>query len=111
MNVVVDLTSGDVSLEDAGEFQGFAVVALRREPADGPDNGALGAVAGALSEADCGSVELAGDALIPAAAVRRLAGTTDEAWEASFVSMLDYAATKGWLTDDGSIRAHVEWRD
>ena len=27
-----------------------------------------------------------------------------------FAAMLDYARSKGWLSDDGaSIRAHVEW--
>lgn len=29
--------------------------------------------------------------------------------EAEFASMLDTAATSGWVAADGSIRAHVTW--
>jgi hypothetical protein len=49
--------------------------------------------------------------------VRRLAG--DEAaseggsvgpeWESAFAALLEQAAGQGWITDDGSIRAHIEW--
>jgi hypothetical protein len=52
-----------------------------------------------------------GEALVGVDAVRRLAGgSVGEAWEKDFAAMLDYAGSKGWLSDDGgTIRAHVEW--
>ena len=41
--------------------------------------------------------------------VRELAGDAVTAeWEERFSGMLGYAASKGWLDDDGRIRAHVE---
>ena len=49
--------------------------------------------------------------LVAVDAVRRLAaGSVGATWEDDFAAMLDYARSKGWLSDDGaSIRAHVEW--
>jgi hypothetical protein len=35
----------------------------------------------------------------------------DSEWEADFASMLEVAAANGWIAEDGSIRAHVVWRD
>ena len=51
-----------------------------------------------------------GEALIDVEAVRRLAaGSVSDSWEGDFRAMLDYAGSKGWISDDGaSIRAHVE---
>ncbi|HLF99807.1 MAG TPA: hypothetical protein VI916_05005 [Acidimicrobiia bacterium] len=44
-------------------------------------------------------------------AVRSMAdGRVDADWENEFAAMLAYAATKGWLDDDGTeIQAHIEW--
>jgi len=58
-----------------------------------------------------GSVDGDGEAVVAVEAVRRLAGAVaDDAWEADFGAMLDYARSKGWMSEDGSsIRAHVEW--
>ncbi len=119
MELVVDLSSGSVALRDRDEMGRFALRALRREAADGGENGALGALAAALSVHDAGTVEQGGDAVIPPPAVRRLAAeaavagdrSLDDRWEAGFAAMLEHAATAGWITDDGSIRVHVEWRD
>ena len=30
-------------------------------------------------------------------------------WEAQFLGMLAYADRQGWMSTDGSVRAHVEW--
>jgi hypothetical protein len=119
MELVVDLATGAVDLRDGDEMGRFSLQALRREAGDGGDNGALGALAAALSVHDAGIVEPTGDVAVPAAAVRRLAGEAADVrgralgadWEAGFATMLEYAATAGWITDDGSIRVHVEWRD
>jgi hypothetical protein len=66
-----------------------------------------------------GCVDGDGEALVHVAAVRRLAaaagattdpGHPDDQWETDFAAMLGYAASKGWMSEDGdSIRAHVEW--
>jgi hypothetical protein len=70
-----------------------------------------GALDDALRSSAVGTVDGEGEALVGVDAVRRLAkGLVAETWEADFAAMLDYAGTKGWLSDDGgSIRAHVEW--
>ncbi len=119
MELVVDLSSGAVSLRDGDEMGRFSLQVLRREAADGGENGALGALAAALSVHDAGTVQPGGDVAIAPASVRRLASeaasqggrSLDGKWDAGFAAMLEYAATAGWITDDGSIRVHVEWRD
>jgi hypothetical protein len=92
MHLVVDLSTGAVGLRDGDDMGRFSLQVLPGEPGDG-------------------------DVLVPADAVRRLAGEAAAAqgrslgdqWESGFAGMLEYAAKKGWTTDDGSIRAHVEW--
>jgi len=119
MELVVDLATGAVDLHDGDDMGRFSLRARRREAGDGGDNGALGALAAALSVHDAGTVEPNGDVAVPATAVRRLAAEAANAqgrvpgagWEAGFAAMLENAATAGWITDDGSIRVHVEWRD
>lgn len=52
-----------------------------------------------------------GDAFVPPAALRALAGdrAEDPAWTAQLADMLGYAASKGWIREsDGAIQAHVE---
>ena len=118
MELVVDLSTAAVSLRDHNSMTRFAVLAIPEQPGDGERNGALGALAAALSVHDAGTVDPDGDVLVPgrshssgwparlpAARASRSARTG----KAGFAAMLQYAATKGWLADDGSIRAHVEW--
>jgi len=119
MELVVDLSTGAVDLHDGDEMERFSLQALRREASDGGDNGALGALAAALSVNDAGTVEPNGDVAVPATAVRRLAAEAADAqgrslgdeWESGFAAMLEHAATAGWIAEDGSIRVHVEWKD
>jgi hypothetical protein len=35
----------------------------------------------------------------------------DAAWRQRLQKMFEYAASHGWLSDDGAVRAHVEWAD
>jgi len=65
----------------------------------------------ALTSADVGRTD-GDEALITVAAVRRLAsGAVGATWDGDFGAMLDFARSRGWITDDGhAIRAHVEWR-
>ncbi len=74
-------------------------------------NGHAPAVDDALAAAGAGWLDGDGDAMVEVAAVRAMAeGQVDAEWEQRFTAMLEYAATKGWLSDDGStIRAHLEW--
>jgi hypothetical protein len=117
MELVVDLTSGAVTLEDPEDLQAFAVQVVGPRAAEGPGHGALGALAAALSVHDAGTVTPDGDVLVPVEAVRRLAGrsaahrgrTLGPRWESGLTAMLEYASAHGWVDDDGAVRAHVEW--
>jgi hypothetical protein len=115
VQVVVDLSSGSVSLGERADMQHFSVLVLPAGPEDVADPGALGAVAAALSVHDAGTVDPDGNAFIPVGAVRRLArvdgeqGELDDDWESGFTGMVEQASTQGWVTDEGAIRAHIEW--
>ena len=95
----------------------FTRFAVRAMPEQERERGGLGALAAALSVHDVGTVDPGGDAYVSAGAVRRMAGTAaavdgadlDPGWEAGFAAMVAYAGTMGWITDDGSIRVHIEW--
>ncbi|HXQ90737.1 MAG TPA: hypothetical protein VN768_04195 [Acidimicrobiales bacterium] len=74
-------------------------------------HGDAGTLDEALRSNHVGVVDGDGEAMVRVDAVRRLvAGAVDDGWEADFAAMVDYARSKGWLSEDGtSIRAHVEW--
>src|ERR1700681_1042605 len=74
-------------------------------------SGDAGTLDGALRAGSGGTVDGDGEAVVDVAAVRRLAaGSVGATWDDDFAAMLDYARSKGWLSDDGgAIRAHVEW--
>jgi hypothetical protein len=105
MQVVVDMGTkpATVVLEDPVDCGRFHVSAR-----GGGDAAALDT---ALRGNDVGTVDGDGDALVDVDAVRRMAaGSVGATWETDFAAMLDYARTKGWVSEDGaSIRAHVEW--
>lgn len=119
MELIVELSTGDVAVRDCDEMKHFSVRAVPDQPEDCADNGALGALAAALRVHDAGTVDRGGDVLVPVAAVRRLAlgaaaeegRTLGPDWDAGFSAMLEYAGRKGWITEDGAIRSHVEWGD
>jgi len=119
MELVVDLASASVVLRDRNDLQRFSVLALPQQRGDCEENGALGALAAALSLHSAGTVGPDGVVLVPADGVRRLAGDAanrerlplDPEWEVGFAAMIDAAAANGWIAEDGSIRAHVEWAD
>jgi hypothetical protein len=115
MELVVDLSTKEVTVRDDDDLERFAVRAIPREGtgAGGPE---LAALAEVLETAAVGTVDR-GEALIPPPAIRRLVlesaserGTSHgDEWESGFASMLDYAASKGWMSVDGAVRAHIEW--
>jgi hypothetical protein len=110
MDVVVDLGTGEVTLVDADDLAHFAVQAI--VPPATPD-GDLDGLAAVLAAHQVGHVDSDGSVRVDPVAVRRLAGSeapVTEQWESGFRSMIEYAATKGWVADDGTIQAHVEWQ-
>lgn len=56
--------------------------------------------------------ERAEHAYVGVDALRNLAGAvaSDPDWSANLGKMLTYAESKGWVREDGAIRAHVEWK-
>lgn len=95
----------DATLAEPDDCARFHVEARGRHDA--------GALDRALAETGTGWLGEGGDAYVTVAAVRRLAeGRVGDGWALRFGSMLDYAATKGWVSEAGdAIRAHVEWPD
>jgi hypothetical protein len=100
MIVRVDLaaTPPSLTLEDPSDCGRFHVGVV------GGDD--LNDVAAAL-----GGPSIDDDVWVPVDRVRSLAtGHVDAEWDGAFLAMLEYAATKGWISADGTaIRAHVEW--
>jgi hypothetical protein len=117
MELVVDLSTASVVLMHRDDVERFSVRALSTKPGDGDENGALGALAAALSVHGAGTVDPGGHVFVPAETVKRLAAeaataegqSLDPEWESNFVTMLAAAGTQGWIADDGALRAHVEW--
>ena len=119
MELVVDLSTGGVALRDGDDMGRFSVQAVPAGDGDGEENGALGALAAALSVHDAGPVDPDGDVLVPAEAVRRLAAdaaarTSGDAGPGVGRRLRRHARATptpgGWIADDGAIRAHIEWR-
>lgn len=90
--------AAEATLLQAGDFRNFSVRLLGRHVAD------------PLTAIGIGQLVGDAEALVSVAAVRRLADrAADQAWNEGFSAMLDYARSRGWLTEDGSqIRAHLE---
>lgn len=93
---------GGVRLVDRDTFTAFAVHA--------PSGYDVESVGKALEAVEIGEVE-DGHAWVSAAAVMRLAGEAGagDDWRSGFEAMVEYARMKGWLRDDGAIRAHIEF--
>ncbi len=118
MDVVVDLPGGRVGLEAWDQLTSLSVQVVGG-PAGGPDAVAEAGLTEALAAAGVARVDGAGDALLPPHVLRHLAAVgasaqgrdLGTAWDEGFAGMVAYAAGKGWIDDDGAVRAHVEWRD
>ncbi|HXA32842.1 MAG TPA: hypothetical protein VNV87_11320 [Acidimicrobiales bacterium] len=109
MEVVIDLGADTVVLRDPEIMQGFNLRVLGSAEEDGS-----GLVAAVLEAQGVGRLGADGNAFIDLEAVRRLASdafgsNTPEAWEDSLAGMVGYAASKGWVAEDGAIQAHIEW--
>jgi hypothetical protein len=121
MQLVIDLSTGVLGLREPDEMKHFSVLVVgRAEDRQGPPaTGEVDALAEALGARGIQMVDPGGDVLVPAAVVRTLAQETAVSdgqtvrgeWEAGFSSMVEYASAAGWTGSDGSLRAHVEWKD
>jgi hypothetical protein len=105
MQVVVDMGAEPASVELAEPAD------CARFPVTVQGDADAAALDRALRSNEVGMVDGDGEAMVRVDAVRRLAsGSVGATWDGDFATMLDYARSKGWLSDDGaSIRAHVEW--
>jgi hypothetical protein len=95
-----DLADGGVTLQDAGDFQGFHV-----EVSGGPvDDARLAEVLAPHGRLDGEHAWIGTDAVVA------LAGDdADDEWHRGFDAMVAYARDKGFLSEDGeAIRAHLE---
>jgi hypothetical protein len=103
VHVTVDLAADppSVSLVEPADCTGFDIVV------HGP--GDLAGVGRALADASMGGIE-GDEALVTVDGVRRLAADqVGDGWETDFAAMLEFAAGRGWMSDDGeAIRAHIE---
>jgi hypothetical protein len=48
---------------------------------------------------------------LAARAATNAGGQLPAEWETNFASMLEFAASKGWIASDGAMAAHIEWSD
>jgi len=107
MLIVIDVAQGRVSLEDPSDFTRFSVDVVGEGGGEAGD-----ALAEAVRRSGIGRLREDGEHLVvDPAALRALAGpAADQAWDEGFSGMCAYAATKGWMEDDG-VTAHIERRN
>jgi hypothetical protein len=116
MEFVVDMTTMEITVRHAKDLERFSVRAFPARYRD-EVGGNLEVLDVALRAHAAGTVDPRGDALIVPAVIRRMAheaasvegSMPDAERDARFSSMLEYAACRGWVAEDGSVRAHVEW--
>jgi hypothetical protein len=97
MEVRVDTTIATARLDEPEDTGRLVVVVV----GDGETEVPLHAF-GARLEGDHAWIEI--DALKAAAA-----GRVDDGWLAKFEEMIEFAASRGWVSDDGAlVRAHLE---
>jgi len=114
MDVVIDLAHGVVALTGRDALDSLSV----RVDAPASD-AAQNRLTDALAGVGIGRVDGHGDVLLPTGVLRGLAAEAaasegsylDAEWDEGFDEMLAVAAGRGWIDDDGAVRAHVEWRD
>jgi hypothetical protein len=102
--IVIDLSEQRVHLRDPDDFGRFSVVV---------QGGGTSALADVVHRSGLGRVRADGEhVVVDPIALRALAGTaaTPE-WDDGLAAMCAYAATKGWVEDDGGIVAHIEEHD
>ncbi len=103
MIIVVSSAAGtapSVTLEEPDDCKGFHLEAR------GVDRNG---VSNALRDSDTGSLSGEDAYITPQAVHRMAAGNVSDDWAERFAGMVGYAATKGWVAEDGSIQAHCVW--
>ena len=99
--MIVDITDSGITLTDPDD--------LRRFHSHVPLGVTDDTVDAVLARTGAGHRVGAAQVAVTVAWLRASATGVDENWERSFQQMLDFAGTKGWLTDDGgAVLAHIE---
>ncbi|MGS0684307.1 hypothetical protein ACVBEQ_03945 [Nakamurella sp. GG22] len=99
--MIVDITDSGVTLTDPED--------CRRFHARVPVGVADGAVDAVLAHTGAGRRVGTDQVAVNVAWLRAAAHGVDGTWERSFQQMLDFAGSKGWLTDDGgAVLAHIK---
>lgn len=112
MELVVDLTAVTVVLADAEDLHRLAVRVREPRTASPDVIEDVHRLTDVLVAAHAGRAGPDGDVLVDPAALRfHAAGQVGEGWDERFAAMLDFAATRGWLDDEGFLHAHVVWPD
>jgi hypothetical protein len=99
--VIVEIDNeGSVTIQQAEDLRAFKVVSHLQDPA---------AADSALGNAKAGRVD-AGHAWInPQWLLKRSPNASSAEWMLRFDKMLEYARSSGYLSDQGEIRAHIDW--
>jgi hypothetical protein len=100
--IVIDLSEARVLLTDPDDFTRFSVAV----EGDGD-------LAQVVHQSGLGRLRPDGEhVVVDPVALRALAGpAAGDDWDRGFVGMCAYAASKGWVEDDGGVVAHIERRD
>jgi hypothetical protein len=100
--IVIDLSEARVLLTDPEDFTRFSVAV----EGDGD-------LAQVVHQSGLGRLRPDGEhVVVDPVALRALAGpAAGEGWDRGFEGMCAYAASKGWVEDDGGVVAHIERRD
>jgi hypothetical protein len=100
--ILIDLSEQRVHLSDPDDFTRFSVAV----EGDGD-------LAQTVHQSGLGRLRADGEhVVVDPVALRALAGGAATAsWDEGFSGMCAYAASKGWVEDDGGIVAHIERRD
>jgi hypothetical protein len=96
----ISVDASTVSVEDAGDFKAFHVQV--------PQGWAAERIGAELTGSGAGRLGPDGPEIWPDWVISTVAG--DRQWCTEFTAMVAYAKTKGWVTEDSTIKAHIEYR-
>jgi hypothetical protein len=107
MEIVCDLDTATVLLVDPEDLARFSV-RVSAPPDAGPGDGSR--LADLLTDVGAARLSDSGDVMVSPDWLRlSVNGSVSPDWEAGFAAMCRYAASRGWIADDGAIQAHVDW--
>jgi hypothetical protein len=119
MELVVDLDTSRVAVEQFDDLRSLSVAIQTEEHGDDISEEAIGILSAIFSTGEVGTVGPSGDTFIRPEVLRRLASdaaarrgkSIGSEWDDEFAAMVAYASSKGWISEDGSIQAHIKWSE